>query len=252
MIILLNKANKAAFPALLDDMFAARHDVFVGLKKWEELRRPDGRDIDDWDRDDTVYLLAVSGERVLGGVRFTGPQGPTLSETIHPELFEDGPPRDDQFLEMSRLFARPEAVAKDGQSPVVSELLVACAEFARIVGSRGSLMITELHLVQNMLAWGANPEPLGLPRRTRDGTVLAVMSHASAFAARNLRKARGIERPVICWQASPRDRPRTYADLLGIDPFDSAWSPPDDLTPIERAHLLPKDLAERFWPARTA
>lgn len=252
MIILLNKANKAAFPALLDDMFAARHEVFVGLKKWEELRRPDGREIDDWDRDDTVYLLAVSGERVLGGVRFTGPQAPTLSEVIHPELFEGGPPRDDRFLEMSRLFARPEAVTKDGQSPVVSELLVACAEFARIVGSRGSLMITELHLVQNMLAWGANPEPLGLPRRTRDGTVLAVMSHASAFAARNLRKARGIERPVIFWQASPRDRPRTYADLLGIDPFDNAWSPPDDLTPIERAHLLPKDLAERFWPKRTA
>jgi acyl-homoserine lactone synthase len=252
MILLLNAANKAAFPALLDDMFRARHEVFVDLKKWEELRRPDGRDIDAWDRDDSVYLVSAKGDRVMGAVRFTGASGTSLAETIHPELFEETPPRGDDFWEMSRLFARPEAVTKDGQSPVVSELLVACAELARIVGSRGSLMITELKLVQAMLSWGANPEPLGLPQRTRDGTVIAVMSHASAFAARNLRKARGIERPIIAWAEAPDREPKLYADLLGIDPFDSAWTPPEGFTVVERAHMTPRELAARFWPARTA
>lgn len=252
MILLLNAANKAAFPHLMDDMFRARHEVFVELKGWEELRRPDGREIDDFDRDDSIYLLGVENDRVLGGVRFTGGNGPTLAGQILPELFEDKPPRGDDFLEMSRMFARPEAVTRDGMSPVVSEILVACAELARIIGSKGSLMVTELHLVQAMLSWGANPEPLGLPRRTRDGTLIAIMSHASAFAGRNLRKARGLERPVICWAERPGQTPRTYADIIGIDPFDNAWTPPGVWTPLERAHLPPQQLAERFWPRRTA
>lgn len=250
MIVLINAANKPAHEALLDDLFRARHEVFVDLKGWEDLRRPDGREIDAFDRADSVYLLAVENGRVMAGVRFTGADGVTLSETILPELFEGPPPRGADFLEMSRLFARPEAVLKDGMSPAVSEVMVGCAEFTKVVGSRGSLMVTELHLVQNMLSWGANPEPLGLPQRTRDGTLIAVMSHASEFAARNLRKARKLERPVLWWTDRPEDEPRTVADILRIDPFDADWTPPGDLTPLQRSALSPYAMAEAYWKSR--
>lgn len=246
MILLINAANKAAFPDLLDDMFRARHEVFVDLKGWEELRRADGREIDDFDRADSVYLLAVEDRRVLAGVRFTGADGPTLAGTILPELFEGEPPRGDDFVEMSRLFARPGSVPAEGMSPAVSEVLVACAEFARLVGSRGSLMITELQLVQAMLSWGAHPEPLGLPRRTRDGTLIAIFSHASAFAARNLRKARRMEHPVLWWADTAEDKPRLVADILGVDPFDDAWTPPGDLSPLQRTAMSPVRLAEIY------
>ncbi|MDP1736943.1 MAG: acyl-homoserine-lactone synthase [Caulobacter sp.] len=250
MILLLNAANRDAFPALMDDMFRIRHEVFVDLKGWEDLRRPDGRETDPWDRADSLYLLAVEGERVLGGARFTGGGEATLAGEILPELFADAPPLGEDFLEMSRLFARSQVVVKDLLSPVISELLVAAAELQRIVGGRGALTIMELRLAQSMLAWGGHPEPLGLPLRTRDGVLVGVMAHATALASRNLRRARGLKGPAIWWADGPDAAPVLYADVLRVDPVSADWSPPQGLTPLERAHMTPYALAEAFWRTR--
>lgn len=250
MILLLNAANRDAFPALMDDMFRIRHEVFVDLKGWEELRAPDGRETDPWDRADSVYLLAVEDGRVMGGARFTGAGGPTLAGEILPELFADAPPIGEDLLEMSRLFARTLETARDLLSPVISEVLVAAAELQRIVGGRGALTIMELRLAQSILAWGGHPEPLGLPQRTRDGVLIGVMSHATALASRNLRRARGMKGPAIWWADRPEDAPVLYADVLRVDPVGADWSPPEGLTPLERAHLRPHEMAEAYWRTR--
>lgn len=250
MILLLNAANRDAFPALMDDMFRIRHEVFVDLKGWEELRRPDGRETDPWDRPDSLYLLAVEDGRVMGGARFTGGSGPSLAAEILPELFADAPPDGEDVLEMSRLFARSEAEARDMLSPVISEVLVAAAELQRIVGGRGALTIMELRLAQSLLAWGGHPEPLGLPRRTRDGVLIGVLSHATALASRNLRRARGLTGPALWWSDRPDVPPRLYADVLRIDPVAPDWSPPAGYTPLERAHLRPEEMAEAYWRER--
>ncbi|MFZ5670538.1 MAG: acyl-homoserine-lactone synthase [Pseudomonadota bacterium] len=250
MILLLNAANRDAFPDLLEDMFRIRHEVFVDLKGWEELRRPDGRETDPWDREDAVYLLAVEGGRVLGGARFNGGAGPTLAGEILPELFADAPPVGEDVLEMSRLFARSLETARDRSGAVTGELLAATAELQRIVGGRGALTIMELRLAQALLAWGGHPEPLGLPRRTRDGVLIGVMSHATALASRNLRRARGMKGPAIWWADGPDETPRLYADILRLDPIGPDWAPPEGLTPLERAHLRPEEMAEAYWRTR--
>ena len=250
MILLLNAANRDAFPALMDDMFRIRHEVFVDLKGWEELRRPDGRETDPWDRPDSLYLLAVEDGRVMGGARFTGGEAPSLAGEILPELFADTPTLDEDVMEMSRLFARSVAAARDLLSPVISELLVAAAELQRIVGGRGALTIMELRLAQSLLAWGGHPEPLGLPKRTRDGVLIGVMSHATALAARNLRRARGLTGPAVWWSDGPEFAPVRYADVLRVDPVGPDWAPPDGLTPLERAHMTPHALAEAYWMGR--
>jgi acyl-homoserine lactone synthase len=43
--------NKAEFADVLDEYFRLRHEVFVGERGWNDLRRPDGRDIDAYDND---------------------------------------------------------------------------------------------------------------------------------------------------------------------------------------------------------
>ena len=247
MILLLNAANRDAFPALMDDMFRIRHEVFVDLKGWEELRRPNGRETDPWDRADSLYLLSVEDGRVMGGARFTGAGEPTLAGAILPELFADAPTLGEDVLEMSRLFARSLAAARDLLSPVISEVLVAATELQRIVGGRGALTIMELRLAQSLLAWGGHPEPLGLPQRTRDGVLIGVMSHATALAGRNLRRARGLKGPAIWWADGPQDAPVLYADVLRVDPVSPDWVPPEGFTPLERAHLTPYALAEAYW-----
>jgi len=248
MILLVNAANRAAFAGLLDQMLRARHEVFVEIRGWEELRRPDGLETDAFDREDSVYLLAVEDGEVLAGARLTGADGPTLAATILPELFEDDPPRGDDLLELSRLFDRSSPL--DPVSPAILELLAAGAEFTRLVGARGVLMIADLSLVQAMLSWGAHAEPLGLPRRTRDGTLIAVLNHASEVADRNLRRALGLDGALLWWGDRPGDRVRTVAEILRIDPFDLDWAPPGALTPLQRSALSPYALSEAYWRPR--
>ncbi|MDP1632209.1 MAG: acyl-homoserine-lactone synthase [Caulobacter sp.] len=252
MILLLNAANRDAFPALLDDMFHARHEVFVEGRGWEELRSPDGRDIDARDDAAAVYLLALDGDRVLAGARLTGAEGPTLAAEMLPELFETAPPSGPDILEMSRLFARSETAVRDLLSPAVSEVLVAAVELARIVGARGILSLFDLRLAQILLAWGGHPEPLGLPRRARDGVTVAVLNHATPLAARNLRKARRLGRPAVWWADSPSDTPRPYPDILRADPLDPDWTAPGDGSALQRAGMAPHALAEAYWRDRLA
>lgn len=245
MILLVNAANRAAFADLLDEMFRARHEVFVELKGWEELRSPDGRETDAFDRWDSVYLIVVEDGEVRAGARLTGADGPTLAGTLLPELFEGDPPRGDDLLELSRLFNRSSPM--DPATPAVLGLLAASAEFTRMVGTRGVLMLVELPLIQAMLSWGAHAEPLGLPRRTRDGTLMAAMNHASEVADRNLRRAMGLEGALLWWADQPGNRLRTVADILRIAPSDPDWAPPGDWTPLQRSALSPQTLAEAYW-----
>jgi acyl-homoserine lactone synthase len=241
MILLVNAANRAAFPNLLDDLFRARHEVFVELKGWEELRRPDGREIDRWDRQETAYLLVVGQDRVLAGVRIVPVQGETLAGSTLPELFDALAPQSE--LEASRLFVTPEAGAVAGASPVVGEILLGCLELARLVGGRTLLMAIALPLAETLLSWGVGVEPLGLPRRTRDGMLIVVRIHASALAVRNLRRARAVEDPVLWWADDPDSAPVRVAGVLDVDPGDDRWSPPDHPTPADRATMSPAQLA---------
>lgn len=242
MILLVNAANRAAFPDLLDDLFRARHEVFVESKGWEDLRSADARERDAFDRADSVYLITIEDGEVVAGARLTGADGPTLAATLLPELFEGAPPRGGDVLELSRLFDRTAAL--DPVTPAILELLAAAAEFARLVGARGLLMIADLSLVQAMLSWGAQAEPLGLPRRTRDGTLIAMMHHLSQRAERNLRRALGLEPALLWWADKPGDPARTIAAILRIDPLTRDWTPPGDLTPLQRSRLSPHALAE--------
>ena len=71
---------------LLDEAMRLRHKVFVEEKGWSRLRRPDGRDIDEFDTPATVYHVAVVNGEVAGTQRFNPTMGPHLLSEVHPDL----------------------------------------------------------------------------------------------------------------------------------------------------------------------
>jgi N-acyl-L-homoserine lactone synthetase len=66
MIHVISADNRHVYEDVLDQHFRLRHEIFVEERKWEVLRRPDGREIDAYDNEDAIYLLALDGRRVLG------------------------------------------------------------------------------------------------------------------------------------------------------------------------------------------
>jgi acyl-homoserine lactone synthase len=68
-IHVVRSSNSHLYAEQLDQYFRARHDVYVKERGWTELDRPDGREIDQFDTPSAVYLMAIDGERVVGGHR---------------------------------------------------------------------------------------------------------------------------------------------------------------------------------------
>nr|WP_246742361.1 acyl-homoserine-lactone synthase [Microvirga splendida] len=61
--------NQGFYKNKLEEYFHLRHEVFVNERKWRDLHQPDGRDIDAYDNQNAVYLLAIDQDRVVGGQR---------------------------------------------------------------------------------------------------------------------------------------------------------------------------------------
>src|SRR4029453_10530110 len=85
-----------------------RHRILVDERGWEELRRPDGLERDQFDTEDAVHLIEMDGGGVIGGSRLISTVRPTLLSEVFPYLVERGEvPRDEAVLDWSRIFVLP-------------------------------------------------------------------------------------------------------------------------------------------------
>jgi N-acyl-L-homoserine lactone synthetase len=50
-IHVITRDNRPFYADHLQTYFRLRHEIFVGERGWEDLRRPDGRDVDAYDND---------------------------------------------------------------------------------------------------------------------------------------------------------------------------------------------------------
>ena len=62
-------ANSHRYAYMLEHYFRIRHEIYVQERGWTELARPDGREINQFDKPDTTYLMTIEGNRVIGSHR---------------------------------------------------------------------------------------------------------------------------------------------------------------------------------------
>jgi N-acyl-L-homoserine lactone synthetase len=73
-------------PSLYADLGCYRHEVFVELLQWD-LNTPEGIEQDQFDRQDTVYVVARNDEgRINGCARLLPTTKPYLLGEVFPEL----------------------------------------------------------------------------------------------------------------------------------------------------------------------
>lgn len=162
-------ANRPRYADQLDQMFRQRHALFVEKKGWHELRREDGRDIDAYDADETVYIL-VMGD--AGEVFASARLNPTWSRhqlevgsffrtayTQHPV------PCGPKAWECSRLIGGDGRLGREHVTESFGRLMVAVGEFCRRRGVTEIISILETAAVTQFQTQGYRCEPLGLPVR---------------------------------------------------------------------------------------
>lgn len=176
MISVIHRHNRSEGKARLDAMHADRKAVFVDRLGWK-LPVVDGRyEIDSFDTEHAVYLLAMSadGREHMGSVRLLPTTQPHLLGDVFPMLVEGDVPRGPDVFEITRLCTSPRLADWAAHNAVREQLATALIEYALTAGITRYTMISHMAYLSQLLATGWDVEPLGLPREI-DGQLLGAL-----------------------------------------------------------------------------
>ncbi|MBR0778812.1 GNAT family N-acetyltransferase [Bradyrhizobium diazoefficiens] len=170
MIHVVSAVNRHLYEDVIEQHFRVRHEIFVEERNWGALRKPDGRDIDDYDNEDTIYLLALDDRRVVGGYRLYPTTKPTMMSEVFPHLAAvRGCPSDPLIWEWSRFF-----VARDRRDGVLNlQLMAAAQEFCLEQGIECLCLVMETWWLPRFHDIGFLVTPLGLPTLIEDSWTMA-------------------------------------------------------------------------------
>ena len=145
-------------------MFEARKRVFVDLLKWD-VPVLDGRfEVDQFDDPHAQYLIVADASgRHLASTRLLETTRPHILDSLFPELCAAPPPTGPNVREITRFCLDPAGgalVRRDARNVLVSALVehALANDIATYTG------VAEMSWFQQILAFGWNCRPLGLPR----------------------------------------------------------------------------------------
>jgi len=199
MLQVISGADRRRRKALLDQMHRDRKRVFVDKLGWRVPVVDDEYEIDQFDSDAAIYLIAtdeVGGH--IGSVRLLPTSGPHLLADVFPHLCERGVPRGPDIWEITRIFTAP---GQPDPRSVRRELVLGMVEFAVINGIRRFTCLTHVPYLSSVLAVGWDCEPLGLPQPDGEVMLGAVVIDITAETLAMMRQRRGVQGSVLQFEA---------------------------------------------------
>lgn len=199
MVHVVMKEGRARFAEALAQMHRDRKRVFVDRLGWQ-VPVVDGEfEIDQFDTDEAVYLLALDAEGVhQGSLRLLPTTTPHLMSELFPHLCERGVPRGEDVWEISRLVYSP-----DARDLVATRrrLKTAVIEFGLLYGITRYSCATHVQFLSQMMTGGWCFEPLGLPQPDVGGAMVgAVQIAISPEALLAMRANTGLRSPILRWE----------------------------------------------------
>ena len=190
MIHIISFANRHLYEDVLEEHFRLRHNIFVEERRWEALRKPDGREIDSFDNEDTIYLLALEGRRVVGGHRLYPTTKPSMMSEIFPHLAEVRGCPSRYFIIRDR---------RDGNLNL--QLMAAVQEFCLAEGIAKISAIMETWWLPRFQDAGFKVAPLGLPGLVEGAWTMAALIDVSHDTLRSISERTGL--PSVIQRKGP-------------------------------------------------
>ena len=194
MIHVITKWNKAVFQEELEQAYRLRHKVFVDERGWEDIRKPDGREVDQFDTESAIHLLAIDHGTVVGYSRLLPTLEPHLLTDIYPHLSAKPIPKNGSTFEWTRYCIAPEKRGGSAVGNVGCRLLCGVTEYAERIGLTHLTMETDPIWITRFTQLGFNVDPLGLPQMIEDEPVIAMTIEITGQAverARRMLRVRG-------------------------------------------------------------
>jgi acyl-homoserine lactone synthase len=194
MIHVISAANRHLYEDVIEAHYRIRHDIFSGERGWKALTRPDGREVDAYDNEDTVYLLAMEDERIVGGNRLYPTLRPTMMEEVFPHLASvRGIPSGPTTWEWSRLFA----IKERRDSKLYFELMASLHEFCLDEGITELSGVMETWWLPRLQQLEFTVHPLGLPDLVENQMTMAARFVISADTLHHIKAMANIKGSVL-------------------------------------------------------
>jgi acyl-homoserine lactone synthase len=212
----IRRENRALYARILDDYFRIRHQIYVVERRWTELARPDGREIDQFDTEDAVYLLGLEEGAIVAGMRMVPTTAPTLLSDLFPQLALAGPVRRPDAYELSRIFVVP---AKRGEhdGPRAEAVIQAAAmKYGLAIGLSAFTIVLETWWLPRLLDQGWTARPLGLPQDINGFSTTAVIVDIDDDAWVGICSRRSVPGPTLQWRGLETVRRHSLPELLVV------------------------------------
>jgi acyl-homoserine lactone synthase len=177
---------------LLERNYRLRHSIFVDMQGWEAIRRPDQRDVDDFDTDDATHLLLTDGDELVGGSRFTPLEKPNLLQTVFSGLVQGNLPASPSLgADWTRFYVRPDRREGRRRAPESAALFCAVMEYALLEGYAFITFVSTIYMLEHGVSLGWRITPLGAPAIIDGKPTVAAWIEVSEEALANVRRSTG-------------------------------------------------------------
>ena len=205
MIDLVLPEARFGFAAALMEMHHDRKQVFVDRFGWRLPAKGSWLEVDQFDNDYAVYLLARSPEgRHRGSVRLLPSSRPHMLSSLFSHLCPGGVPGGDDCWEISRLVTNPADATGTTVLRVHRLLALALAEFALDNGINRYTLVAEAHRVPLLLSIGWPVTPLGLPTLVGGEALHALQIDLGPDTLTDMRRRLRVGGPVLRVLEAPR------------------------------------------------
>jgi acyl-homoserine lactone synthase len=200
-IHIVGTENIGSYTEAMEQAYRLRHTVFVEEMGWNDLRRPDGREIDQFDDSRALHMLYLEGDRLVGYQRMLPSMRPHLLSEVMPHLCDGDFPVGPHIWEWTRYCVTKEHRDRGRLlSPVGNLLLSAIVEWGLENGvSRIIIEMNPIWLLR-LVQLHFRVTPLGIPQEAGKDSIVAVTAAFDARTLVRLRDVRGDDRQAIVEQ----------------------------------------------------
>jgi len=206
-IKVVDSSARLQFSKHLVEMHHDRKRVFVDQLGWK-LRAPGcWLEIDEFDTEYTVYLIACSpdDDRHLASVRLNPTVRPHMLNTVFSGLCDGGPVIGEDVWESSRFTIAPIGMRGTEVMRLSQYLALAHTEFALLNGITRYTMIGETHRVATVVSMGWRVKPLCLPTNCGADTIQAMQVSVDADTLAGMRQRFRVDHSVLTMGVERRE-----------------------------------------------
>jgi len=202
MIFIANAENRWQFEDDLTEMHRQRKSVFVDRAGWK-LNVVSDLEIDGYDRQDTMYLLAkdVANGSLLASVRLLSTLRPHLMSDLFGQSFPAGVPRGPNVWEVSRFCTTPKIQDRATRLSLLWQVICGVMETSLVYGIDQVIFAANRALLPLAMTCGWEARILGSTSRDGDDDVTAVAAAVTPYGLRLVRERHSVPAPVIRFPA---------------------------------------------------